>query len=789
MLAPAAGGGRRRLFARPTATAPPPPQRRHRHSAAAAPAPAPIGRFARCGPPRQDLHPERATTAAGALVLDYRKAGPRLLFGAAYYHEYQPYDRLQADLELMAAASFTVVRVGESTWASYEPVPGRINFSALRRVVDAASAVGIKVILGTPTYAIPPWMARLHPEVMAVEGHGARMPYGARQNVDFTHPAYLFYAERLIRAMAAEFGHHDGVIAWQVDNEIGMHGLTNSHVVARFRDEVMERLGGVEAVNEKWGLTYWSHRIASPEDLWAPAGNTNPGYALEWARFQARLATEFVAWQRDLLKAIVSPGQAVLHDVVGGDGAAWSSSRSISQAMDKAACNVYVALQQGIELPPRAEELRELAPEWQSDIGAWVPLWKADMGYASRGPRGEGFYVTEAQATSIGGPQTNVVPFPGQLRLMAHLLAMRGAELLEYWHWHSLHYGFETYWGGVLGHDLEPGRVYGEVSELGAELRRLGRELDGAVPDADIGIFYSEDSRWAMQTVPPLGVTGSAMPDPASYHRIFTRFYSASVDARLQVRIVHPGSDWAGLPVLIVPALYIASDELLERLLEHASSGSHVVLTFRSGYADEWSRVRSSRAPGPLRAGAGFSYQEFTTLAEPLALRAGAGAALGPGADSGRAFGPALPPGARAEGWADGIVLEGAEALWGYEHPFFGEWPALVTKVLGEGRISWVGTLPDRASCASLLRWALSDRGRAPAVAEWGELPASVRVNGATRPDGARVWCVANHGWDPAMVTSPRALWDLAGGQEAGGQEAGGRLTLGPWESRLLREG
>ena len=695
-----------------------------------------------------------------------------MLFGAAYYHEYQPYERLKADLELMAAANFTVIRVGESTWASYEPVPGRISFAALRRVVDAAWAAGVEVIVGTPSYAVPPWMARLHPEVMAMDRRGSHLPYGARQNVDFTHPAYLFYIERLIRAMAEEFGHHEGVIGWQVDNEIGMHELANPHVVARFREEVMGRLGGVEGVNEKWGLTYWSHRLSCPEDLWEPAGNTNPGYALEWARFQARLATEFLVWQKDLLKGLVSPEQEVLHDVVGGDGAGWSSSRSINQAMDKAACNIYVPLQRGIELPEPPGDLRSLAPEWQNDVGAWVPLWKADMGYASRGPRGEHFYVTEAQATSIGGPQTNVVPFPGQLRLMAHLLALRGAELLEYWNWHTLHYGFETYWGGVLGHDLEPGRVYREVSELGAELRRLGSELDGLVPDADIGLLYSEDSRWAMQSVPPLSVAGTALPDPASYHRIFTRFYSAAVDARLQVRVVHPGSDWSGLAVLVVPALYIASDELLARLVAHAGAGNHVVLTFRCGYADEWSRVRASRAPGPLRAAAGFSYQEYTTLAEPVAMKAAAGS------------GPALPPGARAEGWADGLVLEGADALWGYEHPFFGRWPALATKGVGEGRLSWVGTLPDRASGASLLLWALAERGREPAVAPWGTLPPSVRVNGAGRGDGARLWCVANHSWEPASVALPGVLWDLAGEQEVRGD-----LALGPWESRLLRAG
>ena len=42
----------------------------------------------------------------------------RVLFGAAYYHEYQPYDRLDVDLDLMQEAHFSVIRVGESVWST-----------------------------------------------------------------------------------------------------------------------------------------------------------------------------------------------------------------------------------------------------------------------------------------------------------------------------------------------------------------------------------------------------------------------------------------------------------------------------------------------------------------------------------------------------------------------------------------------------------------------------------------------------------------------------------------------
>lgn len=71
-------------------------------------------------------------------------------FGAAYYHEYQPSPRLDADLDLMQEAGFTVIRVGESVWSTWEPEPGVFDLDWLQPVLDGAHARGIGVILGTP---------------------------------------------------------------------------------------------------------------------------------------------------------------------------------------------------------------------------------------------------------------------------------------------------------------------------------------------------------------------------------------------------------------------------------------------------------------------------------------------------------------------------------------------------------------------------------------------------------------------------------------------------------------
>ena len=78
-----------------------------------------------------------------------------ILYGAAYYHEYMPYERLDKDVALMQQAGLNVVRMGESTWSLWEPEEGQFEYAWMDRVVEAMGKAGIKVIMGTPTYSIP----------------------------------------------------------------------------------------------------------------------------------------------------------------------------------------------------------------------------------------------------------------------------------------------------------------------------------------------------------------------------------------------------------------------------------------------------------------------------------------------------------------------------------------------------------------------------------------------------------------------------------------------------------
>jgi len=52
----------------------------------------------------------------------------QLLFGAAYYDEYMPYERLDKDVEMMKKAGINSATLGVFSWSVYEPSEGEYNF-------------------------------------------------------------------------------------------------------------------------------------------------------------------------------------------------------------------------------------------------------------------------------------------------------------------------------------------------------------------------------------------------------------------------------------------------------------------------------------------------------------------------------------------------------------------------------------------------------------------------------------------------------------------------------------
>ncbi|GAB2961601.1 beta-galactosidase [Saccharothrix stipae] len=695
---------------------------------------------------------------------------PRILFGAAYYHEYQPHDRLKTDLDLMARAGFTVIRVGESVWSTWEPENGRFDVDWVTPVLDGAHERGISVVLGTPTYAVPPWLSRQYPEIVTEHATGQRMGWGARQEVDFTHPAFRFHAERVTRRILVRHASHPAVVGFQVDNEPGLRLPHNHGLFQRFVDDLRARYGTVEDLNREWGLVYWSHRLSTWADLWTPDDNAQPQYDVAWRAFQARQTTEFVAWQADIVREYANPDQFITTCISYGHPA--FEDDELTDALDVTAGNPYYDMQDGLVLPDPTPDDHE-QQHWKT-TGVWALYENADRVFSSRQ---EPFLITETNAQAVGGTSDNRPGYDGQWRQAAWALVSRGARMVEYWHWHTLHFGAETHWGGVLPHSGRPGRVYAEIARLGAEFDTAGALVAGIEPDADIALVYSMPNKWLMQKYPPLA-TADGGPDHSSYHRIFDSFYRGVFEAGRQARIIHtrqllqrstPEDAVRRHPVLVAAGLYMADDATLDWLAAYAHAGGHLVLGPRTGYADHEARARPETAPPRLVEAAGAWYDEFSNLATPLPVRATPGSPLDLGAD------------ATATRWVEGLTAVDADVLAEYEHPHFGRWPAVTTRRHGAGRVTSVGTVPGRALARSLAAWL------APVpVSGWADLPATATATTGTSPDGRRVHVVHNWSPLPTEVRAPHDLTDVLSGDSV---DAGGPVRLDACDVRIFTAG
>jgi beta-galactosidase len=683
---------------------------------------------------------------------------PTVLYGAAYYNEYMPGDqnaRLEKDIALMKAAGLNVVRMGESTWSLWEPEDGRFEYAWMDHIVDAMGKAGIKVILGTPTYSIPAWMAHEHPEILAdrIPGGafgGMAIPatYGQRQNMDTDSPAYRFYAERMIRHLVAHYKDNPTVIGWQIDNETSSYEAANSDVFIGFQHYLEKKFHTPEELSEAWFLNYWGENIHTWEDLPVRDGAQSTGYKLEWSRWSQMRVTDFLHWQSELVRECAGSRQFVTTDY-GGMMKREVNEEAIAQSLDIPADNIYHGSQ---------DHFDGAAQSIQADF--------------TRSLKHGNFLVTETNAQSTDWTSAyQFPPYDGQLREDVYTHVANGANMVEYWHWASIAANQETYWKGVLSHDLEPNRAYAEISRTAHELEKIGPHIVGLKIKNDVAILWSRDSYNGIAFMPftSAGPQWTFQGPTADYRSLVEQIHRSLYDLNVGTDFVFPETtDFSQYKVLIVPALYIADDALLQRISDYVKNGGHVVMTFKSGFANENSAVRWVRAPGPLREAAGFSYQEFSNLEKPLALKDDPYRA---GTDN------------QARYWAEFLMPEHAKAVAYYDHPFFGKWPAVTENEYGKGTLLYEGTYLSDALQTAVLKDALGKAGLTQADQD---VPAKVHVQHGVNRMAKRVHYYFNYSSVPqqakyAYGTGTNLLDGTIVNQ-------GTTLTLGPWDLAIVEE-
>ena len=604
-----------------------------------------------------------------------------LLYGAAYYDEYMPYDRLDKDVEMMKKAGINTVRIAESTWSTCEPQPGVFDFSHVERVMDAMEEAGINVIIGTPTYAVPTWMVKAHPDVLAetVKGRGI---YGARQIMDITHPVYLFYAERVIRELLKRTAHRKCVIGFQLDNETKYYGTAGKNVQEQFVKYIREKFhDDLDALNYEFGLDYWSNRINAWEDFPDVRGTINGSLGAEFEKFQRTLVDKFLGWQADIVNEYRREDQFVTHNLdFEWRGYSYGIQPYVnhfhaSQCLTIAGTDIY---------HPTQDDL----------TGAEI----AFGGDLIRSLKQDNYLVIETEAQGFPG----WTPYKGQLRLQAYSHLASGANSVMYWHWHSIHNSFETYWKGLLSHDFQENATYREACIIGNEFARLGKHLVNLKKKNEVAVLVSNEALTALNWFRIQEQAPGADAKSIYYNDVMRWMYDTLYHMNVECDFIWPESEnLEQYKAIVVPALYAAPDELLIRLKQYVENGGTLIASFKTAFANENVKVSHQVQPHILSNCFGVHYDQFT-FPKNVGLT---GEVIPEKPDQ---KGNAHPA---ANVFMELLVSEGAEVLASYEHYNWKDYAAITRNHYGKGQAVYIGCMTDEETLKSVYKAVLPEAG------------------------------------------------------------------------------
>lgn len=580
----------------------------------------------------------------------------KLFYGAAYYDEYIPYDRIETDMEMMERAGMNLIRIAESTWSTWEPQEGVFNFTSLHRMLDAARRHNISVIVGTPTYAIPSWLAKKSDDILAVTHNGPER-YGRRQNMDITNPVYLEHAKIIIEKQMQEVRDEPHVIGFQLDNETKSYDTCGVHAQQMFVEELKKKFPDISEFNHEFGLDYWSNRVDSWEDFPDIRGTINASLAAEYSRFQRKLVTDFLQWQADLVASYKRPDQFITQNFdYSWIGTSFGIQPEVDQwqackCMDVAGCDIY-------------------HPSQDALTGCEITA----CGNISRSLMRDNYFVLETEAQ---GNQA-WLPYPGQLRLQAYSHIANGANCVEYWHWHSIHNSLESYWKGVLSHDFSENETYRECSIVGNEWKRIGAHIKNLKKVNRVAVMADNSSLTALTNFP------TETLKEHSYNTVFRWLCDALFRMNIEYDVIPADASLLKeYDCVLVPALYSAPESLLTAMDAYVRDGGNLVMTYKSAFSDEHLKIYHDTQPHILHKTFGLHYDQFTY---PKDVTVSCNGVTG-----------------NAREWMELITCDEAAPVATYGHPVWNRYAAAAENSYGDGHTLYLATLFDEAVLIQML--------------------------------------------------------------------------------------
>jgi beta-galactosidase len=483
--------------------------------------------------------------------------GPGQLFVGSCY---QPIDRspeeIDRDIGIMKNAGFNVVRMGDLSWDSFEPLQGKFDFEWFDKIMDKMQSAGIRVILDIPGAPAPIWLHRAFPGVDLVSQNGTRLPPAERYMDNISDPGYVRELGVMADALTKRYAHHPSVIAIGYNNEIGNGFMSYSEADRqRFITWLKKKYGTIEELNKAWATQRWSRRLNDFDDVDLPLAD-GPGPSERYLDLHHYWSDVTVARLEEL-------------DAI---------------------------RQRNMPELPSMSNLWDYAPRRGFD---YLATYKSYVSYGAEGfypgdPVGGSFAAVMAKGdlntpiwfnefTAGGGGWYGE---PGRSRMYAHLGLMIGAQGILAWTFNTHQGGEEQALFGLVDHDGTPSWKVDEFARIASEFKQLSKFGFPRYTHPEVAIAYSFDSLIDSNPNGPSSTTRQYFK-PSYTDQVqgaFDPFFRANIDTA----IINIGHDsLSPYKLVVVPADYVMDSASAKAIRDYVSAGGTVLMTAFSAKVDE----------------------------------------------------------------------------------------------------------------------------------------------------------------------------------------------------------
>lgn len=594
--------------------------------------------------------------------------------GVDYYPEQWNTDVMDADMDNILELGCNVIRIGEFSWHLMEKQEGAYDFSFFDRVIAKAKRKGLKVIMGTPTAAIPAWLSKKHPSILSEFESGRKRTFGGRHVYCFNSPVMYEYSEKIIRALVEHYKKEEAIIAWQIDNELGHEGSDVcycSQCRSAFRKYLKKKFDGdIERLNDTYGTVFWSQEYNCFDEIPAPTETItthNPALRLDWERFRSKSIVDFAEFQIRLIKEI-APNAVILHDFPGGGLDKHCDYSRVAKHLDAAAYNNY--------------------PVWG---GQKEPIAPHEIAFGLdyiRGLKQKNFWITEAIMGAQGHDVTGFLPRPNQAKMWSYQGMARGCSSLLYFRYRGAAKGAEQFCYGILDADNVKRRRYYEVKSFFEDIIQYEDILEAPFK-SEAAIVYDYDSLAAFRIQKQ-----SILLD---CQREMKKLYKPFYDVNVPMDVIPADADFSGYKILVLPLMIITKEDIRRKVETFAAAGGTVVMTYRNAVKDQNNNlVFGEVIPVGYSTLAGIYVAETESLQEAAAFPVIGKGCLDGLTGTGGVF-------------RDMLVPVDAEVLYTYGDEFYRDFAAVTRKPCGRGMVYYLGCSLDEYTLKGLMEGIMKD--------------------------------------------------------------------------------